>query len=89
MHNYGIKERFQSEILFKEDARCLPWSREEEKLASSKRGAFSKSAGQYLCSMMHEVIKGTIIRMVRVIQFSYFKAITKLSYSFPSLTPIS
>jgi hypothetical protein len=39
--------------------------------------------------MMHEVIKGTIIRMVRVIRFSYFKVITKLSYSFPSLTPIS
>jgi hypothetical protein len=39
--------------------------------------------------MMHEVIKGTITRMVRVIQFSYFKVITKLSYSFPSLSPIS
>jgi hypothetical protein len=34
-----------SENLFKEDARCLPWSKEEEKLASSKLGAFSKPAG--------------------------------------------
>jgi hypothetical protein len=32
---------------------------------------------------MHEVIKGTIVRMVRVIWLSYFKVITKLSYSFP------
>jgi hypothetical protein len=28
-------------ILFKEDARCLPCSREEEKLASSKLGMLS------------------------------------------------
>jgi hypothetical protein len=33
----------------------LPWSREEEKLASSKLGAFSKPAGQNLYGMMHEV----------------------------------
>jgi hypothetical protein len=33
------------EILFKEDARCLPCSTKEEKLASSKLVAFSKSAG--------------------------------------------
>jgi hypothetical protein len=35
----------QSEILFMEDTRCLPCSREEEKLASSKFAAFPKSAG--------------------------------------------
>jgi hypothetical protein len=28
--------------LYKVYARCLPWSKEEEKLASSKLGAFSK-----------------------------------------------
>jgi hypothetical protein len=28
-----------------EDAECLPWSKEEEKLVSSKLGAFSKPAG--------------------------------------------
>jgi hypothetical protein len=28
-----------------ENARCLPWSKEEEKLASSKLDAFSKPAG--------------------------------------------
>jgi hypothetical protein len=27
-----------------EDASCLPWSKEEEKLASSKHGMFSKPA---------------------------------------------
>jgi hypothetical protein len=27
-----------------EDARCLPWSKKEEKLASLKLGAFSKPA---------------------------------------------
>jgi hypothetical protein len=31
--------------LFKEDARCLPYSREEEKLASSKLGALSNPMG--------------------------------------------
>jgi hypothetical protein len=35
----------EGEILFKEDARCLPWSREEEKLASLKLGMFSKPTG--------------------------------------------
>jgi hypothetical protein len=34
----------QNEILLKEDARCLPWLREENKLASSKLGVFSKPA---------------------------------------------
>jgi hypothetical protein len=34
-----------SEILFKEDARYLPWSKEEDKLASSKYGTFSKLVG--------------------------------------------
>jgi hypothetical protein len=34
----------RNEILLKEDARCLPWSREENKLASSKLGVFSKPA---------------------------------------------
>jgi hypothetical protein len=32
----------QNEILLKEDPRCLPWSGEENKLALSKLGAFSK-----------------------------------------------
>jgi hypothetical protein len=35
----------KSETLFKEDVRCLPWSKEEEKLASSKLGMFSKAVG--------------------------------------------
>jgi hypothetical protein len=34
----------QNKILLKEDVRCLPWSWEENKLASSKLGAFSKLA---------------------------------------------
>jgi hypothetical protein len=34
--------------------------------------------------MMHEVMKGTNVRMVSVTQFSPFKMITKLPYSFPS-----
>jgi hypothetical protein len=33
----------------------LLWSREEEKLASSKLSTFSKLAGQNLGGMMHEV----------------------------------
>jgi hypothetical protein len=32
---------YKVKILFKEDARCLPCSREEEKLASSKHGVLS------------------------------------------------
>jgi hypothetical protein len=36
--------------------RCLPWSKEEEKLASSKLGVFFKPVGQYLYGMMHEVV---------------------------------
>jgi hypothetical protein len=39
--------------------------------------------------MMHEVMYGTKVRMVRATRFSHVKVITKLCYSFPSLTPIS
>jgi hypothetical protein len=36
---------YKVKILFKEDARCLPWTREEEKLASLKLGALSNPMG--------------------------------------------
>jgi hypothetical protein len=67
----------------------LPWSKKEEKLASSKLDTFSKAAGQYLCGMMHKVMYGTKVREVRVTWLSRFKVISSLSYSFPSLTPIN
>jgi hypothetical protein len=44
---------------------------------------------QYLCGMMHKVMYGTKVRMVRVTRLSCLKVISKLSYLFPSLTPIS
>jgi hypothetical protein len=36
---------YKVKILLKEDARCLPCSREEEKLASSKLGVLSNLMG--------------------------------------------
>jgi hypothetical protein len=39
--------------------------------------------------MMHEVTQGTKVRMVRVTWLKRFKMINKLSFSFPSLTPIN
>jgi hypothetical protein len=36
---------YKAKILFKENARCLPWSGEEEKLASSKLGVLSNPMG--------------------------------------------
>jgi hypothetical protein len=38
-------KHYKVKIQFKEDARCLPCSREEEKLASSKLGAHSNPMG--------------------------------------------
>jgi hypothetical protein len=48
-----------------------------------------KQQGQYLCGMMHKVMYGRKVSEVRVIWLSRFKVISNLSYSFPSLTPIS
>jgi hypothetical protein len=50
---------------------------------------FLNQRGQYLCGMMHKVIYGTKVRMVRATRLSCLKVISKLSYLFPSLTPIS
>jgi hypothetical protein len=47
------------------------------------------SGCQYLCGMMHKVMYGTKVRMVRATRLLHLKVISKLSYLFPSLTPIS
>jgi hypothetical protein len=39
--------------------------------------------------MMHKVMYGTKVRMVRATWLSRLKVISKLSYLFPLLTPIS
>jgi hypothetical protein len=38
---------------------------------------------------MHKVLYGTKVRMVIATRLSRLKVISKLSYSFPSLVPIS
>jgi hypothetical protein len=76
-------------ILFKEDARCLPCSREEEKLASSKLGVLSNPMGSI--PMWYDALSYVRykVRMVRATLLKSHKVINNLSYSFPSLTPIS
>jgi hypothetical protein len=71
-----------------EDARCLPWFREEEMLASVKHSMFSKP----MVSVPMQYDAWSYARhkvwMVGATRLSRFKVITKLSYSFLSLTPI-
>jgi hypothetical protein len=67
----------------------LPCSREEEKLASLKLGVLSNKMGSVpmrydaLSYVRHKV------RMVRATLLKSLKVINNLSYSFPSITPIS
>jgi hypothetical protein len=80
---------YNVKILSKEDARCLPCSREEEKLPSLKLGVLSNTMGSVpmrydaLSYVRHKV------RMVRATLLKSLKVINNLSYSFPSITPIS
>jgi hypothetical protein len=63
----------------------LPWSKEEENLASSKLSAFS----QNLSGMMHEVNVRHNDKGDQEQHGSCTTVINNLTLSFPSLTPIS
>jgi hypothetical protein len=76
-------------ILSKEDVRCLPCSREEENLASLKFGVLSNPMGSVPMRYDAWSYVGYKVRMVRAILLKSIKEINNLSYSFPSLIPIS
>jgi hypothetical protein len=46
---------YKAKILSKEDARCLPWSREEKNKLCRSLAYSPIQRGQNLCGMMHEV----------------------------------
>jgi hypothetical protein len=76
-------------LLSKEDAMCLPCSGEEEKLASMKLGVLSNPMESV--PMRYDACNYVRykVRMVRATLLKSLKVINNLSYSFPSLTPIS
>jgi hypothetical protein len=91
VHNQEHKVKVpKQKVLHKEDAWCLPWSKEGKELASVKLGVPSKS--MVLEPMLYDVselMKDATVMKVRSTRLSYFKVIKDLSLSFPSLTPIS
>ncbi len=67
----------------------MPCLREKEKLASSKLGVLSNPIGSVPMWYDAGSYCGTWVRMVRLTLLKSLKMNNNLSYSFPSLTPIS